>query len=141
VTALAARRAARCPANDRRAGSSIVIVDADRRVRRSLTELLRLGGVQVAAATGDAAEGLALVERLRPELVLVEASVATPAAGSQLVDTFRQRCPATAVLLMGWQDLAGAGPGANDAPYVSKGTSPHEFLQAILAALPTGSRH
>ena len=117
-----------------------MIVDADRRVRRSLTELLRLGGVQVAGATGDPAEGVALVERLRPELVLVEARVATPAAGSHVVDMFRRRCPATAVLLMGWQDLAGAGPGAYDAPYVSKATSPHEFLHAILAALPTGSR-
>ena len=123
-----------CRHDTRRHGPLVVIVDADRRVRHSLTELLQLGGVRVAGSAAGADETLALLERQRPDLLVIDPRLPTPAAGSELLATVRQMWPRLRLLLMGWSQRDEAD--ADGLAYVSKGAAPAEFLRAILAALP-----
>ena len=123
-----------CRDDTRRHSPLVVIVDADRRVRHSLTELLRLGGVRVAGSAGGAEEALALLERQRPDLLVIDPRLPTPAAGRELLATVGQMWPRLRLLLMGWPQRDEAAADSLD--YVSKGAAPADFLRAILAALP-----
>ena len=51
----------------------VVIIDADRRIRQSLTDVLRLaGGVDVLGSAGDVPAALKLVAEHLPEVVVVD---------------------------------------------------------------------
>ena len=118
----------------RRPGAPLVaIVDADRRVRSSLPDLLRLGGVCVAGAAAGASDALALIERWQPDLVLIDPSLPKPGAGRELIATIRARWPDLGLLVMGWPNRADRtqAPG-----HLSKDAPPADFLRAIMAALP-----
>ena len=123
-----------CRHSLRRQSPLVAIVDADRRVRHSLAELLRLGGVRVAGSAGGTEEALALLERQQPDLLVIDPRLPTPAAGSELLATVRQMWPRLRLLLMGWPQRDEAA--ADGLAYISKGAAPAEFLGAILAALP-----
>ena len=63
---------------------TVVIVDDHSQFRRSARKLLELEGFAVIGEAGDGASGVATVERLRPDLVLLD--VALPdASGLDLV--------------------------------------------------------
>lgn len=118
----------------RRHGPLVVIVDADRRVRHSLAELLRLGGVRVAGSAGGADEALALLKQQRPDLLVIDPRLPTPAAGMELLATVAQMWPRLRLLLMGWAQREETV--ADGLAYISKGAAPADFVSAILAALP-----
>lgn len=123
-----------CRHSVRRQSPLVVIVDADRRVRHSLAELLRLGGVRVAGSAGGADEALALLEQRRPDVLVIDPRLPTPADGTQLLATVRQMWPRLRLLLMDWPQRDEAA--ADGLAYISKGVAPAEFLREILAALP-----
>jgi len=73
---------------------SVVIVDADRRVRQSLSDVLRLaGGVEVLGSAGDVRAALELIERHRPDVVVVDPRLPDVPAGIALLSGIRLAWP------------------------------------------------
>jgi DNA-binding NarL/FixJ family response regulator len=114
----------------------VLIVDADRRVQQSLSDLLGLTGrVAVVGRAGDVRAALEEVERTRPDVVLVDPRLPDVEAGTALVTGIARAWPSLRIVLTGWgatdgrTDLAGAVTS-----YVSKGGSPEEFVAAIVTA-------
>ncbi len=114
----------------------VVIVDADRRVQHSLSDLLRMTGkVEVAGSAGDVRSALETVERLGPDVVLVDPRLPDIEAGTALVTGIARAWPKLQIILTGWADTEGHGllePGR--VAYVGKDSSPEEFVAAILDA-------
>jgi DNA-binding NarL/FixJ family response regulator len=114
----------------------VVIVDADRRVQQSLSELLRVTGqVEVAGCAGEVRTALELIEQARPDAVLVDPRLPDVAAGTALINGIHRAWPATRVILTGWADAQGESALAEaENCYVSKDGSPDEFISAIVDA-------
>ena len=121
---------------------SVVIVDADERVRESLAGLLVIGQrCIVVACAGDTVEALELIDSYRPNVVLVDPRLPDLDGGRSLVETIRVRWPTTRIVLLGAADvLDDAGfNGAVDG-YVRKTFRPRELLDAIAAAAGSAAR-
>lgn len=113
----------------------VVIVDADRRVRNSLSELLRVSGqIDVVGGAGDVRAALELVERERPDMVLVDPRLPDLDAGSALVTGLSLAWPDVRVVLTEWTDAQGHGALPSAQAHVSKDASPEAFVAAILDA-------
>jgi DNA-binding NarL/FixJ family response regulator len=114
----------------------VVIVDADRRVQQSLADLLGVTGqIEVVGRAGDVRSALELVERERPDVVLVDPRLPDVEAGQAMVAGMTRAWPGVRVVLTGWGDTTGHGLGpASETRYVSKGSSPEAFAAAIVAA-------
>jgi len=114
----------------------VVIVDADRRVQQSLSELLRVTGqVEVAGCAGEVRSALELIEHARPDAVLVDPRLPDVDAGAALINGIHRALPTTRVILTGWADAHGESALADEeACYVSKDASPDEFVSAIVEA-------
>jgi DNA-binding NarL/FixJ family response regulator len=113
---------------------SVVIVDADRRVRQSLTDVLRLaGGVEVLGSAGDVGAALELVELHRPDVVVIDPRLPDIPAGVALVNGIRLAWPATRIVLTGWGGPETALPGP-DLAFVAKSAPAEEFVAAVLKA-------
>lgn len=118
------------------AAPRVVIVDADRRVQSSLGDLLGVAGdVEVVGRAGDVRSALELVERQRPDAVLVDPRLPDVEAGMALVGGLERAWPHVRIVLTGWGDTTGhaQGPRAG-VRYVSKTASPEEFAGAIVDA-------
>ena len=115
---------------------TVVIVDADRRVRSSLADLLAVTGqVRVLGAAGDVRTALELVEREAPGVVLVDPRLPDVEAGMALISGLRRARPALRIVLTGWGDTTGHAMGPFDGTrYVSKSASPEAFAAAIVDA-------
>lgn len=113
----------------------VVIVDADRRVQQSLSDLLGVTGeVHVVGRAGDVRAALREVERSRPDAVLIDPRLPDIDAGVALVRGLGAAWPDVRVVLTGWSDTEGhAAPGEADRRYISKGSPPEEFISAIVA--------
>ncbi len=118
----------------------VVIVDADRRVQQSLSDLLGLTGeVAVVGHAGDVRSALEEVERARPDVVLVDPRLPDIEAGLALITGMSRARPDLRIVLTGWSDTEGhMQPGVAESCYVSKGSSPEDFVSAIVDAC--GSR-
>ena len=113
----------------------VVIVDADRRVLQSVTDLLEVGGdVSVVGGAVDVRSALELVERTRPDAVLVDPRLPDVDAGMALVSGLNRAWPSMRVVLTGWSDTVGHAQHVDATPYVSKTASPEEFAAAIVDA-------
>lgn len=113
----------------------VAIVDADRRVIQSLSDLLAVGGsVSVVGGAGDVRSALELVERTQPDAVLVDPRLPDIDAGMALVAGMSRAWPSLRVVLTGWSDTAGHAQHVDATPYVSKTASPEEFAAAIVDA-------
>ena len=114
----------------------VVIVDADRRVLQSLTDLLGVSGeVDVVGRASDVRAALEEIERLHPDAVLVDPRLPDVDAGMALIGGMTRAWPTMRVVLTGWADpSAQILPGRNGTRYVSKGSSPEEFAKAIANA-------
>ena len=113
----------------------VVIVDADRRVIQSLSDLLAVGGnVSVLGGAGDVRSALELVERTRPDVVLVDPRLPDVDAGMALVAGMGRAWPSMRVVLTGWSDTVGHAQHVDATPYVSKSATPEEFEAAIVDA-------
>jgi len=114
----------------------VVIVDADRRVQQSLSELLRVTGqIEVAGCAGEVRAALELIEQSRPDAVLVDPRLPDVDAGAALINGIHRAWPGTRVILTGWADAPG-GSSLSDAEncYVSKDGAPEDFVAAIVEA-------
>ena len=113
-----------------------VIVDADRRVQASLGDLLGVAGdVDVVGRAGDVRAALELVERERPDAVLVDPRLPDVEAGMALIGGLERAWPKVRIVLTGWGDTTGHAQGPRPGTcYVSKTSSPEEFAGAIVDA-------
>jgi DNA-binding NarL/FixJ family response regulator len=113
----------------------VVIVDADRRVRQSLADLLAVAGIPVVATAGDVPQALAVVEAMQPAVVLVDPRLPDIDAGEALISAARDLAPGATVILMGWSDaLERPGLLARADGYLPKASAPEDFVAAALAA-------
>ena len=112
----------------------VVIVDADRRVLQSLSDLLGVSGeVEVVGRAGDVRAALEEIERLNPDVVLVDPRLPDVDAGMALIGGMTRAWPSIRVVITGWADNE-ARPALNGhSCFVSKGSSPEEFVDAIVA--------
>jgi CheY-like chemotaxis protein len=86
---------------------TVVIVDDHARFRRSARKLLELEGFAVIGEAADGASGVEVVERLRPDVVLLD--VALPdASGLDLVPALSVICDVVLVSSRDPGDVAGA---------------------------------
>lgn len=114
----------------------VVIVDADRRVQQSLSDLLRVTGqVEVAGCAGDVRVALELIERARPDAVLVDPRLPDVEAGVALINGISRAWPRMRVILTGWSESEGhAALSDTETCYVSKDGAPEDFVAAIVDA-------
>ena len=114
----------------------VVIVDADRRVQQSLSDLLGVSGeVEVVGRAGDVRAALQEVERLLPDVVLVDPRLPDVEAGEALIGGMARAWPAMRIVLTGWSGPE--GHNGSSGRYVSKGSSPEAFVTAIVDACCT----
>jgi DNA-binding NarL/FixJ family response regulator len=114
----------------------VVIVDADRRVQQSLSELLRVTGqVDVAGCAGDVRVALELIEQARPDAVLVDPRLPDVEAGVALINGITRAWPRMRVIITGWAEAEGnVALAVAERCYVSKDGAPEDFVAAIVDA-------
>jgi DNA-binding NarL/FixJ family response regulator len=114
----------------------VVIVDADRRVLQSLADLLAVTGeIDVVGRAADVRSALEEIERVHPDVVLVDPRLPDVDAGMALIGGMSRAWPSMRVVMTGWSDpTAPSVPGVNGRRYVSKGSSPEKFANAIVNA-------
>ena len=114
----------------------VVIVDADRRVLQSLSDLLGVSGeVDVVGRAGDVRSALEEIERLNPDAVLVDPRLPDVDAGRALIGGMARAWPWMRVVMTGWTDPTSQElPWHKGTRYVSKGSTPEEFAKAIADA-------
>jgi len=119
------------PRRDPSAPPRVVIVDADRRVQQSLSDLLCVTGeVEVVGRAGEVRAALELVEQQRPDVVLVDPRLPDIEAGLALIAGMSRAWPGMRLVLTGWSD----GEQFADTVYVSKSATPEQFADAIVHA-------
>lgn len=83
------------------AARRVLIVDADRRVRRDLAELIGLReGVEVVGAAADPGAAIEIAERLQPDVVVIDPRLPDADAGFAVISLLRERWPATRIVVM-----------------------------------------
>jgi DNA-binding NarL/FixJ family response regulator len=112
----------------------VVIVDADRRVLQSLSDLLGVNGeVDVVGRATDVRAALQEIERVHPDVVLVDPRLPDVDAGMALISGLSRAWPSIRVVMTGWTDTEGRPAPHGHSRYVSKGSSPEEYVDAIVA--------
>jgi DNA-binding NarL/FixJ family response regulator len=113
----------------------VLVVDADDRVRESLTRLLEIGDrVLVVGSAGGPGEALALVESAAPDIVIVDPRLPEVDAGLAFITRLRAVAPGVRILAMSWSDalehtaLDGGADG-----FVRKTFRPADLVAAIVA--------
>lgn len=122
------------PSHDAR--PRVAIVDADRRVQKSLAEVLRVAGdVEVVGWAGDVGHALELIAETRPTVVVLDPRLPDIAAGAAFITSLTRRWPAICVVMTGWAD-GGELPAlaARADAFVSKSAPPEEFVAAVVRA-------
>lgn len=117
----------------------VLIVDADRRVRESLRDLICCEvGFDAVAAVGSADAARDLVARSLPGVVVIDPLLPGIESGLALVEEIREEHPAVQVLLIGWTpDVDGEAHAAT--VVLDKGASPEALVAAITRAVRAGS--
>lgn len=112
----------------------VVIVDGDRRVQQSVADLLSVSGeVEVVGSAGDVRAALELVEETRPDVVLIDPRLPDADAGLALIGGLARAWPGLRIVLTGWNDAEGRTLLNGTACFVSKGGSPEEYVEAVVA--------
>lgn len=114
----------------------IVVVDADRRIRQSLVDVLRVaGGVEVVGSAGDVRTALSLIEQQRPAIVVVDPRLPDLDAGLALFNSIGLAWPSIRIVATGWVDAFDhPALAAHANAFVAKSASPEEFVRAIVNA-------
>ena len=113
----------------------VVIVDADRRVRQSLADLLSLAGIAVVGTAGEPTSAAALLQSEHPGILLIDPRLPDLDAGEAFVSSISAFDPSVRVVLMGWSDpMERPTLMSRAVAYLPKGSSPEEFVSATLAA-------
>ncbi len=112
----------------------VVIVDADRRVLQSLADLLGVTGeVDVVGRAADVRAALEEIERVHPDVVLVDPRLPDVDAGMALIGGMSRAWPSIRVVMTGWGDAEARHVLNGSARFVSKGSTPEEYVDAIVA--------
>jgi two-component system response regulator DesR len=114
----------------------ILIVDADRRVRDSLTDLIRCETqLEAIAAVGSPEAAVEAVERCTPDVVVIDPRLPDVGAGLGLLHWLRQDAPATRILVMSWSTaLENADLAATADLLLDKSAAPESLVAAIADA-------
>jgi DNA-binding NarL/FixJ family response regulator len=114
----------------------VLVVDADDRVRESLTGLLGIGReVVVVGSAGQAGQALDLVDSAAPDVVIVDPRLPEMDGGLAFIGRVRARAPSVRVLIMSWTESLEPSALADNADgFVRKTFRPTELVAAILAA-------
>lgn len=114
----------------------MLIVDADDRVRESLSGLLAIGDqVVVVGSAGNASLALGLVDSVAPDVVIVDPRLPDVDGGIAFIAQLRSIAPGVRILAMSWSDTlehAALSGGADG--FVRKTFRPTELVAAIVAA-------
>jgi DNA-binding NarL/FixJ family response regulator len=122
------------PRSDLPSNPRVVIVDADRRVLQSLSDLLGVSGeVDVVGRAADVRSALEEVERVHPDVVLVDPRLPDVDAGLALIGGMKRAWPSLRVVVTGWSDAEGRPVLNGTTCFVQKGSNPEEFVDAIIA--------
>lgn len=116
----------------------VVVVDADDRVRESLTGLLEIGDrIRVVGTAGGLAEALRVIAVERPDVVVLDPRLPDANGTTPLCDRLRAVAPGVRTLVLSWSEDAGSA-GRHGADAVTRKTfRPADLIAAIEAA---GSR-
>jgi DNA-binding response OmpR family regulator len=114
----------------------VLVVDADDRVRESLTRLLAIGGrCLVVASAGQIGPALDLALDHRPDVVVVDPRLPEVDGGIAFIKRLRAHLPSTRILAMSWSDtLESAVLDSGADGVVRKTFRPSELIGAITAA-------
>jgi len=113
----------------------VLIVDADRRVQQSLSDLLGVTGeVGVVGRAGDVRAALEQVETSRPDVVLMDPRLPDIEAGVALIGGMSRAWPDLRIVLTGWSDTEGHVLTNMPTRFVSKSGTPEEFVRAVVKA-------
>jgi DNA-binding NarL/FixJ family response regulator len=123
------------PRSDTTTPPRVVIVDADRRVQQSLSDLLGVTGeVDVVGRAGDVRAALEQVETAHPDVVLMDPRLPDIEAGVALIGGMARAWPGLRIVLTGWSDTEGHILTNMPTRFVSKGSTPEEFVRAVVDA-------
>jgi DNA-binding NarL/FixJ family response regulator len=117
----------------------VLIVDADRRVRESLRDLICCEvGLDAVAAVGSADDARDVVAGSVPEVVVIDPLLPGLDVGLELIDELHAAHPATRLLVMGWtSDMDVAGHAAD--AVLDKSGSPEDLVAAITRSVRRGA--
>jgi len=114
----------------------VLVVDADDRVRESLSGLLSIGDrVTVVGSAGQPVAALELALSTHPDVVIVDPRLPEVDGGLAFINQLRLTAPDVRILAMSWSDtlehaaLTGGADG-----FVRKTFRPTELVAAIVAA-------
>jgi DNA-binding NarL/FixJ family response regulator len=115
----------------------ILVVDADDRVRESLTGLLAIGDhLQVVGSSGLPGPALALVAEHRPDVVVVDPRLPEVEGGLAFIAGLRASSPEVRILAMSWSDaLERTAIDGGAHAFLRKTFRPTELIAAIMAAV------
>lgn len=124
------------PAPDSQTRLRVLLVDADERVRESLSGLLSIGDrVVVVGSAGDPATALALIPEVQPDLVVVDPRLPEAVRGAAFIDAVRTQAPGVRVLVLNWSEVIEECVGQSHPDAIARKTfRPGELLAAIEAA-------
>ena len=125
----------------------VLVVDADDRVRESLTGLLAIGGrCMVVASAGQPGPAFDLALDHDPDVVIVDPRLPEVDSGIAFIARIRSRLPSVRILAMSWSDtLESAVLESGADGFLRKTFRPSELVAAVVAASrtldqpPTGS--
>jgi DNA-binding NarL/FixJ family response regulator len=114
----------------------VLVVDADDRVRESLTGLLAISGrCMVVASAGQVGTALDLAIDHRPDVVIFDPRLPEVDGGIALINGLRASLPSVRILAMSWSDSLESAVLASGADgFVRKTFRPSELTAAIVAA-------
>jgi DNA-binding NarL/FixJ family response regulator len=117
----------------------VLVVDADDRVRESLTGLLAIGGrCMVVASAGQPGPAFDLALDHDPDVVIVDPRLPEVDSGIAFISRIRSRLPRVRILAMSWSDTlepAVLESGADG--FLRKTFRPSELVAAVIAASRT----
>ena len=114
----------------------VLVVDADDRVRESLTGLLAISGqCMVVASAGQIGPALDLARDHQPDVVIVDPRLPEVDGGIAFITRLRAAMPSIRILAMSWSDsLESAVISSGADGFVRKTFRPSELTAAIVAA-------
>jgi len=116
---------------------SVVIVDADDRVRESLAGILSgTERVEVLGTAGEPAAALALIRAARPDAIVLDPRLPDMEGAMAFITAIRADLPSVCILAMSWSDPmehAALAAGANG--FVRKTYRSSELITALMTAI------
>lgn len=116
----------------------VLVVDADDRVRESLSGLLAIGGqVSVVGGASEPGPALELVREAAPDIVIVDPRLPEIDGGLAFIERVRSAAPDVRILAMSWSEsLEGVAIAGGADAFMRKTFRSADLVAAVLAAAP-----